>query len=452
MDKKTLKELSTRKDMNEERQAQPVVGILTVEVFDDWLDDLGVSLNAFTSQMMGSWMFNYMQALQMVRVKPVLYCVSTRVKTPTRFTHGPTGATITLLPPPGLYRLVRHWLPKRPKPDAGQVEAGGTGGLKGLAYKGIRFLLRYFSTPLFPLFSELHRDGCRSLLVQEYESARFDLCVLLGKLKQVAVFGTFQGGLPHNTLLRPLRPLALSLCDGLLIPAKNEAKRVMIRYSFPAEKITLLYTPVDLSIFHPGSKMEQRALLGLPSEALLVIYHGEIHLSYKGLDVLLNAWSQVCQSRSDRDVRLVIIGTGRDAAEFSTLLSVNHIRKLEWVNQWIQDRCLIQRYLSSADIYVFPSRGDACPNAVIEAMACGLPIVASEVNGIADILEGGERSGGVLVPPGNAYALGQALGRLLDDKALTQELGQRAKCRAEASFSMEATGKQLSAVMLNGRH
>lgn len=437
--------------MNEERQAQPVVGILTVEVFDDWLDDLGVSLDVFTSQMMGTWVFNYLQALKLAEVEPILYVISSKVGASIRLTHGATGAAIVLLPPPRIYRLIRRWLPTRPKLMAWHFRGRVRDGLAHTAYRALRFFLRYLATPIFALFSELKRDRCQSLLVQEYESARFDLCVLLGRLKKVAVFGTFQGGLPHHTVFRPLRPLALRLCAGLLIPAKNEAKRVMNQYGFPSEKISLLYTPVDLSIYHPDSKKEQRDSLGLPQDAQLVMYHGDIHLSYKGLDVLLDAWKHVCERQPDRNIRLVVIGTGRDADEFSRLLTVNNIKQVQWVKQWIQDRSLIQRYLSSGDIYVFPSRGDACPNSVIEAMACGLPVVASEVNGIADILEGGERSGGMLVPSGNACGLSEALDRLLKDQALTQGLGQRARQRAISAFSMNDVGSQLRAIMLTGQ-
>ena len=124
---------------------------------------------------------------------------------------------------------------------------------------------------------------------------------------------------------------------------------------------------------------------------------------------------------------------------------------MKWVDQWVHHRGLIRRYLSSADVYVFPSRGDACPNAVIEAMACGLPIVASNVNGIRDILEGDEQSGGLLVPPGDARALAQALGRVLNDHALARDLRLRAQYRAGKNFSMELVGKQLRSFLLNGR-
>jgi starch synthase len=89
--------------------------------------------------------------------------------------------------------------------------------------------------------------------------------------------------------------------------------------------------------------------------------------------------------------------------------------------------------------------------ALIEAMSCGLPVVAAAAPGVTDILEGGEEAGGLVVSCGDAEALAQALGRLLGDDVLSRELGLRARRRSEAGFSFDAVGKQLrSFIRVNG--
>ena len=119
------------------------------------------------------------------------------------------------------------------------------------------------------------------------------------------------------------------------------------------------------------------------------------------------------------------------------------LRSVLWVNEFVQDRTAIRRYLSAADVYAFPSRHEGFPVALIEAMACGLPVVAADAQGVPDILEGGEASGGLVVPRNDTAALALALGRVLDDEVWSRELGKRARCRVEACFSFEAVGKQL---------
>jgi glycosyltransferase involved in cell wall biosynthesis/GT2 family glycosyltransferase len=430
-------------------QSEPMVGMLTVEVTDDWLDELGISLEDFTSRMMGVWYFNYSQALRHVDVGSIFYFVSTKVSRTTRFIHAETGSTFVVLPPPRLYRLLRRWLPKAPQLMAWRFEMRLLDGLSHTIYRGTRFLLRYVSTPIGALFAEMKRDGCEALIVQEYESARFDMCALMGWIKSVPVFGTYQGGLPQSTIFRPFRPLAMRLCAGLLVPARNEATRITKDYALPVTKTSLIYTPVDTATFYPISKAEQRASLGIRRETRVVIYHGQIIFDYKGLDILLEAWERLCRSNPHRDILLMLVGTGRDAVELSHRLSMNKHLKVKWVNNWIRDRREIRRHLASADIYVCPSRGDAFPLAMIEAMACGLPVVASNVNGIADILDDGEGYGGVLVPPGNPDALSQALDKVLLDSTFAQRLGQRARERAISAFSMERIGHQLKALLLS---
>jgi starch synthase len=120
-----------------------------------------------------------------------------------------------------------------------------------------------------------------------------------------------------------------------------------------------------------------------------------------------------------------------------------------WLNEFVNDRTVIQRYLSAADVYSLASRQEGFPVAPIEAMACNLPVVAADAPGVPDILEGGEVSGGLVVPREDATALAQALGRVLDDQAWGRELGDQARSRAESCFTPEIVGKQLSDVLLN---
>ncbi len=150
----------------------------------------------------------------------------------------------------------------------------------------------------------------------------------------------------------------------------------------------------------------------------------------------------------DRDLRLLIVGTGTEADVFQERIEGMSLRGIQWLNQFVCDRTVIQRYLSAANIYAFPSRQEGFPVAPIEAMSCGLPVVAADASGIADILEGEEESGGMIVPRGDASALAIALGRLLDDPAWSRELGDRARDRVERYFSPEVIGKQLRAVLL----
>lgn len=433
--------------MHEDASAKQTVAILIHDMFEDWLESVGVPLEEFCTRATGSWWFNYAQALRGVGVGTVLICTSSRVSSPERFIHGPTGAVFWALPAPKTCKFIR-WLLVNRLGDAAATRSRVSAWLSRTRHASGRHLASYFSTPLSLVQRALTQERCSCVLVEEYEFPRFDVAVLLGWRMNLPVFGTFCGAMPQGVWRRPLRPLALRLCSGLVICARSEAERVMKRYAVPAKKVTLLYYPIDFSVWYPGDKQESRAVLSIPPDARVVAYHGAITLWTKGIAVLVEAWERLCLARRDIDLRLILIGTGVDEAELSQILEEKRLPGVQWLNEWVSDRSLIQRYLSAADVYVFPSRGDACGISIIEAMACGLPVVASKIRGIPDLLPEGELSGGSLIEPGDAAVLAEAMGRMLDDTALSSALGERARQHAEANFSMEAIGKLLSDVLL----
>ena len=93
---------------------------------------------------------------------------------------------------------------------------------------------------------ELRREGCGALICQEYEYARFDTCVLLGRRMGIPVFATFQGGKRlWGTLQRFARPIALRHCAGLIIGPRQEIQRVQAHYGVPDAKIAQIFNPID---------------------------------------------------------------------------------------------------------------------------------------------------------------------------------------------------------------
>lgn len=436
------------------------LGLTTIALFhwgdliEDFLDSIGVSFEAFCQEMTGGWMFGYIDALRLAGVRTVLFCISTQVTEPLRYTHQPTGATICVLPAPKIYRIAR-----RPmlNPYGWTLEEvfGNVRGIRRALLKILKDIAPYLATPLGLLARELRREGCDAILCQEYEYARFDVCVLLGRLLGLPVFATFQGGnWQMSRLERPLRPLTLWACRGLIIATQTEAQRVQNRYGVPPAKVARIFNPIDLKAWSAIDRQEARAELGIPIDAQVVVWHGRVDIHRKGLDVLVDAWAQLCRDRPGKDQRLLLVGTGSDASKLHQLITQMQLQGVMWVDEYVRDRTAIRRYLSTADIYTLPSRHEGFPVAPIEAMACGLPVVMTDAPGVPDILEGGEDSGGLVVPRGDAMALASALGRVLDNEAWGCELGKRARYRAENCFSLEAIGKQLhdllnSAVLAN---
>jgi glycosyltransferase involved in cell wall biosynthesis len=417
-------------------------------LIEDFLDGLGVSFETFRKEFMGSWIFGYIDALQAAGVRAVLFCVSARVAAPWRFIHVPTNAQVCVLPALAVYRAIRRRIPN---PYGRTVEEafGDIYGVRRPILATLKDIAAYLATPLNSFAGELRREGCGAILCQDYEHPRFDACVLLGKLMRLPVFATFQGGdTQYTNFERPLRPFMIRACAGLIIATQSEAQRVCSRYRLPPAKVTRIFNPINLEMWQAIDRRQARAALGISADARVMVWHGRIDLYRKGLDILLNAWDQVCRKRLRRNLRLLLVGTGNDAEDLRRRIADMHLEGVLWIDKFLHDRTAIRLYLSAADVYAFPSRHEGFPVAPIEAMACGLPVVAANAPGISDIFDGGEASGGLVVPLGDVAAFSLALERLLDNEIFACELGKRARRRVDASFSLAAVGEQLRSFLL----
>ncbi|MEG5042697.1 MULTISPECIES: glycosyltransferase family 4 protein [unclassified Microcoleus] len=423
---------------------EPTIALLPWgDLIEDFLDTIGVSFEAFCNEMTGGWMFGYIEALQQVGVRTVLFCISNSVTAPVYYTHKNTGAKICALPASKLYQALRQPM-VNPQGWTVRDMFGDVRGLRRLILTEVKSVAPYLATPLGLLAKELKRENCQAILCQEYEYPRFDACNWLGWRMGLPVFASFQGGdFQVSPWERLSRPLSLKASAGLIIASQTEVQRVQSSYGVPPAKIARIFNPLDLEIWQPMDRAEARQLVGFPSEAEIVICHGRIDIHRKGLDILLEAWQRVCSDRPGRDLRLLLVGTGSDAEELSQRLAQMQLSGIVWVNEYVRDRALMRQYLSAADVYTLPSRHEGFPVAPLEAMACGLPVVAADAPGVPDIFEGGEADGGIVVPREDATALAGAIGRLLDDRAWGGELGKRARIRVETNFSLEAIGVQL---------
>lgn len=455
-------------------ESKPTIALLPVgDLIEDFLDSIGVSFEAFCNEFMGSWMFGYIDALQLVGVRTVLFCFSARVDAPLRRIHKPTGVQICVLPAPRIYRAYRaaqrHTLNfyASVKGKSGNIHDDRTIG-RSLQFRDIhdahssqhsplvalkditKSLASYVSTPLLLFARELRREGCDAILCQDYEFPRFDVCVLLGKFMRLPVFGTFQGGNKLPSALEYLpRLLAMRTCTGSIVATHNEIQRVHTFYGVPPANIVRIFNPLDVTTWRAIDRNEARTALDIPLNAQVVVWHGRVEIERKGLDVLLEAWKQVCCERSGKDLRLLLVGTGSDTYKLRQCIETMQLRGVMRVDKFVRDRTEIQQYLSAADVYTLPSRQEGFPVAPVEAMACGLPVVAADAPGVPDILEEGEASGGLVVPRGDAAALALALGRVLDDEAWRHQLGKLARCRVENCFSPETIGQQLRNFLLS---
>jgi starch synthase len=414
------------------------------DLIEDFLDEIGLSLDEFCSKMTGGWLFGYVAALKRQGIETVIVCVSRRVESTLRTVHEPTGAQVVVVRAPAMYALLRQRMAD-PYGDSLHAMFGTTSSASRPWWRLAHHAAPYLATPLRAVAREIRRARCKAIICQEYESPRFDAAVAIGGWLKIPVFATFQGGTWHRSgIERRLRHRTLARSASVIVASSVEAHRIHGMYGVDEARIARIFNPLDLSEWQPEVRSEARRALEVPEGTRVAIWHGRVDIRRKGLDVLLEAWRRVCAERPASDLLLILVGSGVDANALAADIERTHVTKVRWIRDYVLDKARIRRFLSAADVYVLPSRHEGFPVAPLEAMACGLPVVAASAPGVPDILAEGEASGGIMVPTGDVPALAKALGRLLDDVGMARDLGARARRRVEAAFGLDVVGGQLA--------
>ena len=244
---------------------------------------------------------------------------------------------------------------------------------------------------------------------------------LAGRLAKVPVIvGNCRGGAaPWRQHERFLWPAA----DHILCNSQILKDFLVSRYGLPPDRLTVVPNGVDTDFFQPGNNGKSEGSQVLLSVARLV--------PDKDHDTLLTAFGRLAQGHPGARLWLVGNGPRREVLEqkVSDLGLAGRVKFLPAT----QD---IRQLYRQADVFVLSSVAEALPNVVLEAMAAGLPVVATRVGGLPEAVV--PEDTGLLVSPRDVTGLTAALGRLLDDPGARRNLGRRGRERVLQQFSFEA--------------
>ncbi|MGH7539604.1 MAG: glycosyltransferase family 4 protein, partial [Gemmatimonadota bacterium] len=190
----------------------------------------------------------------------------------------------------------------------------------------------------------------------------------------------------------------------------------------PEHAIAVIPNGVDLARFASARAAE----LGLPAGAVVVGYVGRLARE-KGIATLGRAWRQVERERPL--AHLVVVGSGGEASTLRGALGdAGRVR-------WLGFRDDVPSVMAALDVVVLPSLTEAFGLVAVEAMAAGIPVVATSVEGLAEVVQDGRE--GILVPPGEPEPLARAIARLAGDPEERRRLGEAGRHTARR-YSIEA--------------
>ena len=229
------------------------------------------------------------------------------------------------------------------------------------------------------------------------------------------------------------RVVDAAICNAAVI--RND----LVEEGVPETRIWTIRNGIDAAAFAKSAagRAEARQRLGVHRDRLVFTTVANLY-SYKGHTDLLYALSRIA---GDLPAGWQLLCAGRDVDSRRATLELlardlglgGNVSFLGLVNDVVD-------LLAASDIHVHPSREEGLPNAILEAMACGLPVVATTAGGIPELVVDGV--GGLLVSPGDPEALGHALSVMVRDSELRTRMGARNSRRAVETFSLDTSVRE----------
>ncbi len=256
---------------------------------------------------------------------------------------------------------------------------------------------------------------------------------------RVCVWNQLDAGLGLGS---PAVPWAVRNTPLFLSNSNVGAEFLAATFRIPAQRIRVVRNPVRLQPPR-DDRVTWRARFGADPSCFAVCMVANLH-KHKDHTALLTTWRIVCDRLIAGNRRAVLLLAGRlDAA--GPLRQMVHDLQLESAVQFLGEVDDVSGLLAAVDLGVFSSRSEGCPNAVLESMAAGLAVVATDCPGIREAV--GEQGFPWLTPAGDTEGMAERILRLADDAALRAELGTTNRQRIESEFTLEQMNANLSALL-----
>ncbi len=236
----------------------------------------------------------------------------------------------------------------------------------------------------------------------------------------------------RNVVLRALfrwydKILFRSTVDQLVTVSEFQKKQIVAEGLVSATKVATIWNGIDTSRYRQRALQgPTRDALGIAKDAIVVVTVARL-VWFKAIDMLIEAAARV---GSPTSVQFLVVGDGVLKPRLEQLIEkmglIGRVRMLG-------ERHDVPGLLALADIFALPSISEGMPIAIMEAMAVGLPVVATAVDGTPELVVDGET--GLLVPPRDPAAFAAALTKLLADPDLRRRLGQAGRQRVDSGFS-----------------
>ncbi len=261
-----------------------------------------------------------------------------------------------------------------------------------------------------------------------------------GRVKKVVVAIHGSGGPRGGRLIKNYQKPFLRTVDRFIAVAHEHKRHLVESEGLDADKIEVIHNGVDVNRFRPGSPDDTlRMKFGIQSDDLVITTVASLH-AYKCIDALLRAAARIVAERDT--IRLLIVGDGPERSNLLKLAGALGLGDKVIFTGVVEN---VDEILRLSDVFVLASRTEAFPVAILEAMATALPVIATDVGSIGELVTDGET--GWVVPAMDVDALYNAMRSFVADRNGAARDGTAGRRAVETRFTVEGMCRKQERVL-----
>ena len=392
------------------------------DVFEDFYSHYGVDQHTFATRWADTGSHALVKLIQR-EIGDVVWEAFSLAPTLTAAQHEVTGCTVRFWRSPVAHRLLwRAFYTPR------------------CAWRWARLypfyapIASYLSILSWRFVYTLLRDRPDVILLQDYATGQFDVLVLLAKLLGIPTVAVHTGSQPGHYKGKLAKHWSIRNLDCIVVSNRDEYEMLAVRYRVARERLKLILTPIDTDVFRPLDRAAACRALGLDPAKRYALYVGRFDDGVKRISAIVRAFGAAAKRHADIELLIVGDGPAGDRRIVETAIGQHAPGRVRLLG-WTSDKDHLARIYNVAECLVLASRREGFPTVVGEALACGVPVLASRVGGVPELVAHGET--GWLFAPGDDAALTALLGHVFDDPAAAHALKPAARRMAEQHVAPE---------------
>ncbi len=398
----------------------------SADVFEDFYPHYNVGQKEFATRWANAGCHAFLSIIQR-EIGEVTWYVSSLAPEIEATHHEVVGCQVKMLPSSTLHRWLwkAFYLPRA----AWRWQT---------AYRAFATMASYLAPVSWPLLKSLRRDQPDFLFVEGYASGRFDVLLLAARLLGIPLIGWHAGGEPSEYLGGTIRRFTIPRADRLIVSGQDELEMLTHRYHVPPIRLSLILTPIDIDVYRPLDRTTACQLADLSKDRRYLLFVGRLDDTMKRIRSIIRCFAALTEQHSDAD--LLIVGEGLDSDELKQLAAEQAGRRIRFLG-WVSEAETKAAFYNAAECLLLASRREGFPTVVGEAMACGTPVLSTQVGGVSELVT--EEETGWLTPPGDDAAFQAKMAHVLANPAHVASLRPRVRAMAERRISPSAVATEL---------